>query len=241
VRKRPGVLLPLVVGIVAFVGFGWVWLAIEADMSSPTATLVWLLSELALALALAIPAVCLFFVFRALHIRTLQAREAVGPAGAGVARARDLLWSLSHGLLPQTESPGAIPTDATESVFVSAPVSFARHTQPQPATRRMLAMARARATVPPAPGGDWGQDVAASVAASDRRILVLLPDGLVEIPYSDITEVHTEPGQVVLRLRTGAPVLLSGSAAESLAVLAVWGSVGESALRRHPALASLRS
>jgi hypothetical protein len=249
VRKRPGVLLPLVVGIVAFLGFGWVWVAVEADMSSPAGTLVWILSELALALALAVPAVCLFFVFRALHIRKLQAREAIGPAAAGIAKARDLLWALSHGLLPQTESPGAIPTDATESVFVSAPVSFARHSQSQPSARRMLASARARAGTPAAGvsvstasrGGDWGAEVAASIAASDRRLLVLLPDRLVEIPYSDITEVHAEPEQVVLRLRGGPPVLITGSAAESLAVLAVWGSVGESALRRHPALAALRS
>ncbi|WP_411722258.1 hypothetical protein [Mycetocola sp.] len=238
-RKRPGVLLPLVVGIVAFLGFGWLWLAVEADMSSPSATIVWLLSELALAVALAVPAVCLFFVIRALHIRKLQAREAIGPAGAGIAKARDLLWALSHGLLPQSESPGAIPTDATESVFVSAPVAFARHSQPQPSGRRMLAAARARAST--ALGSDWSSEVAASVAASDRRILILLPDELLEIPYSDITEVHADAGQVVLRLRSGPPVLISGSAAESLAVLAVWGSVGESALRRHPALASLRS
>jgi hypothetical protein len=248
VRNRPGVLLPLVVGIVAFLGFGWLWLVVEADMSSPTATLVWLVSELALALALAVPAVCLFFVFRAIHIRKLQAREAVGPAGAGIAKARDLLWALSHGLLPQTESPGAIPTDATESVFVSAPVFFARHSQPQPSARRMLAAARARASAPAGVpgstvvgGADWSPEVQASIAASDRRILVLLPDGLLEIPYSDITEVHVESGQVVLRLHTGPPVLITGSAAESLAVLAVWGSVGESALRRHPALAALRT
>ena len=245
-RKRPGVLLPLVVGIVAFLGFGWLWVVVEADMSSPTATLVWLASELALALALAVPAVCLFFVFRALHIRKLQAREAVGPAAAGVAQARDLLWALSHELLPQTASPGDIPTDATESVFVSAPVFFARHTQQQPTVRRMLASARARA-VPAAGGpvstvaGDWGAEAEASVAASDRRILVLLPTELIEIPYSDITEVHAEPSQVVLRLRGGPPVLITGSAAESLAVLAVWGSVGDSALRRHPALAALRN
>jgi hypothetical protein len=249
VRNRPGVLLPLVVGIVAFLGFGWLWLVVEADMSAPTATLVWLVSELALALALAVPAVCLFFVFRAIHIRKLQAREAVGPAGAGIAKARDLLWALSHGLLPQTESPGAIPTDATESVFVSAPVSFARHSQPKPSARRMLAAARARASAAPAGvpgstvvgGADWSPEVQASVAASDRRILVLLPDELLEIPYSDITEVHGEPGQVVLRLHTGPPVLITGGDVESLAVLAVWGSVGESALRRHPALAALRT
>lgn len=249
VRKRPGVLLPLTVGIVAFLGFGWIWVAVESDMSLPTGTLVWALSELAFLLALVVPAVCLFFVIRALHLRKLQAREAVGPAGAGIAKASDLLWALSHGMLPQTESPGEIPTDATESVFVAAPIAFARHSQPQPSARRMLAAARARAGSTPggAPvatdpvGSDWSQTVPASVAASDRRILVRLPEGLVEIPYSDITEVHTDSGHVVLRLRSGPPVLLAGSAAESLAVLAVWGSLGESALRRHPALAALRS
>jgi hypothetical protein len=248
VRKRPGVLLPLVVGIVAFLGFGWVWVAVETDMSLPTATLVWLLSELAFALALVVPAVCLFFVIRALHIRTLQAREDDGPAGAGIAQARDLLWALSHGLLPQTEASGDIPTDATESVFVSAPIAFARHSQPQPSARRMLAAARARASAAPGglpvatdpAGSDWSDAVTASVAASDRRILVLLPEGLLEILYSDITEVHTDSGQVVLRLHSGPPVLITGSAAESLAVLAVWGSLGETALRRHPALAGLR-
>jgi hypothetical protein len=240
VRKRPGVLLPLVVGIVAFLGFGWLWVAVEADMSSPIGTVIWILSELTLALALAVPAVCLFFVIRALHIRALQAREAIGPAGAGVAQARDVLWALSHGLLPQTQSPGSIPTDATESVFVTGPVSFARHRQLQPSARRMLAAARARTSAVQV-GADWSSEVPASVAASDRRILVLLPDELVEIPYSDITEVHADPGQVVLRLRNSSPVLLVGGAAESLAVLAVWGSVGESALRRHPALATLRS
>jgi hypothetical protein len=248
VRKRPGVLLPLVVGIVAFLGFGWFWVAVEPDMSLPTSTILWFLSELAIVLALAVPAVCLFLVIRALHIRKLQAREATGPAGAGIAKARDLLWALSNGLLPQTESPGDIPTDATESVFVSAPASFARHRQPQPSARRMLAAARARASEAPggapvstAVGSDWSPEVAASVAASDRRILILVPDGLVEIPYSDITEVHADSGQVVLRLRTGSPVLITGAAAESLAVLAVWGSLGESALRRHPALSALRS
>lgn len=247
-RKRPGVLLPLVVGIVAFLAFGWLWIAVESDMSTPASTITWFLSEASLALALAVPAVCLFFVIRALHIRKQQAREAVGPSGDGVAKARDLLWALSHGLLPQTQSPGDIPTDATESVFVAAPVSFARHSQPQPSARRMLAAARARTSVGAAgarvsvapAGADWDAEVAASVAASDRRMLVLLPDRLLEIPYWDITEVHAEPGQLVLRLHSGPPVLISGDAAESLAVLAVWGSVGESALRRHPALAALR-
>lgn len=245
-RKRPGVLLPLVVGIVALLGFGWVWLAIEPDMSTPTSTIMWFLSEVALALALAVPAVCLFFVIRAVHIRRLQAREASGPDGDGTAKARDLLWALSHGFLPQTQSPGSIPTDATESVFAAAPVTFARHRRPQPSARRMLASARARTAVAGVsvdaerPGTDWDTDVAASVAASDRRILVLLPDQLVEIPYSDITEVHVESGQLVLRLHSGPPVLIGGEVAESLAVLAVWGSVGESALRRHPALAALR-
>ncbi|MET4638048.1 hypothetical protein [Mycetocola sp. 2940] len=245
-RKRPGVLLPLVVGIVAFLGFGWLWIAVESHMSA--STIAWFLSEASLALALAIPAVCLFFVIRALHIRKLHARDAVGPAGDGIAKARDLLWALSHGLLPQTQSPGDIPTDATESVFVAAPVSFARHSQPQPSARRMLAAARARTNIGTAgarvsvasAGTDWDAEVTASVAASDRRILVLLPDRLLEIPYWDITEVHAEPGQLVLRLHSGPPVLISGDAAESLAVLAVWGSVGESALRRHPALAALR-
>jgi hypothetical protein len=189
------------------------------------------------ALALAVPAVCLFFVIRAMHIRKIQAREAAGPAGVGVERARDLLWSLSHGLLPQTVSPRDIPTDATEPVFLYAPLTYARHLQAGSSARRMLVTAR---SVTPDGGAGWGPSAPAAVAATDRRLLLLLPDALLDIPYSDITGVNLDRGLVVLSVHSGMPVLLAGEAAESLAVLAVWGSVGESALRRHPAMAGLR-
>ena len=241
-RKRPGILLPLVVGIVALLGFGWLWIVLEPGMASPTSTVIWLLSELVFALALAVPAVCLFFVIRALHIRRVQAREAVGPDGIGVAKARDLLWSLSHGLLPQTSPPGNMPTDATEPVFVSAPTLVGRHTVPAPNMRRLVSAARDQRAAASIRGrSGWSDAVPADVAATDRRVLIRLPDGILDVPYSDITEIHLGRGQVVLRVRDGAPVLLAGDAAESLAVLVVWGSVGESALRRHPALAQLRS
>lgn len=230
------------VGIAALVGFGWLWVVLEPGMASPTSTIIWLLSELVFALALAVPAVCLFFVIRAMHIRRLQAREAVGPDGIGVAKARDLLWSLSHGLLPQTSPAGDIPTDATELVFVSAQTLVGRHSGPAASMRRLVSTARDRGTpVAPASGRGWGERVWADVAATDRRILIRLPDELLDIRYSDITEVHLGRGRVVLRVREGSPLLFVGDAAESLAVLAVWGSVGESALRRHPALAALRS
>jgi len=238
VRKRPGVLLPLAVGIGALLGFGWLWIALEPDMATPASTIVWLLSELVFALALAVPAVCLFFVIRALHIRRIQAREATGPAGVGVERARDLLWSLSHGLLPQTESARDIPTDATEPVFLYATLTYARHIQGGSSPRRMLVTARS-VTAEGAAG--WGPAATAAVAATDRRLLLLFPDALLDIAYSDITAVHLDRGLLVLGVHSGTPVLLSGEAAESLAVLAVWGSVGESALRRHPALAGLRA
>ena len=227
-------------GIVALLGFGWLWIVLEPGMASPTSTIIWLISELVFALALAVPAVCLFFVIRAMHIRRAQAREAVGPDGIGVAKARDLLWSLSHGLLPQTASPGDIPTDATELVFVSDPLQVALHSIPAPSMRRLVHAARALDAAAPTRSG-WAAATWADVAATDRRILIRLPGGLLDIPYSDITEVHLARGQVVLRVRDRAPVLFAGDAAESVAVLAVWGSVGESALRRHPALAELRT
>lgn len=236
-RKRPKILLPVAVGIAALIGFGWLWIALEPNMAAPGSTVVWLLSELAFALALAVPAVCLFFVIRAVHIRRIQVREAAGPAGVGVERARDLLWSLSHGLLPQTESPRDIPTDATEPVFLYAPLTYARHRQAGSSPRRMLVTAR---SATPEGGAGWGPAATAAVAATDRRLLLLLPDALLDIPYSDITGVHLDRGLVVLSVHNGMPVLLAGEAAESLAVLAVWGSVGESALRRHPAMAGLR-
>ena len=163
--------------------------------------------------------------------------------GSG-SRARDLLWSLSHGLLPQTAPPGDIPTDATELVFVSDPLLVAQHAIPAPSMRRLVHAARDRGatgrTARTTRGG-WADATWADVAATDRRILIRLPDELLDIPYSDITEVHLGRGQVVLRVRDGAPAHFAGDAAESLAVLAVWGSVGESALRRHPALAELRT
>lgn len=240
-RKRPGVLLPLTVGIVALLGFGWLWIVLEPGMASPTSTIIWLISELVFALALAVPAVCLFFVIRAMHIRRAQAREAVGPDGIGVAKARDLLWSLSHGLLPQTAPPGDIPTDATELVFVSDPLQVALHSIPAPSMRRLVRAARDRGAAAASDRSGWGAASWADVAATDRRILIRLPDGLLDIRYSDITEVHLGSGLVVLRVRDGAPLRFAGDAAESVAVLAVWGSVGESALRRHPALAELRT
>ncbi|MET1051831.1 MAG: hypothetical protein ABWX65_04245, partial [Mycetocola sp.] len=86
-RKQPGVLLPLVVGVVALLGFGALWAVLEVDMVAPGSTVIWLFSELIFALALAVPAVCLFFVVRALHIRRIQEREATGPDAVGVARA----------------------------------------------------------------------------------------------------------------------------------------------------------
>lgn len=231
-------LLPLAVGIAALIGFGWLWVVLEQDIAAPASTVAWLLSELVFALALAVPAVCLFFVIRAVHIRKIHAREQAGPAGVGVERARDLLWSLSHGLLPQTESPRDIPTDATEPVFLYAPLSCARHLQAGSSARRMLVTARSATAEG---GAGWGPAAAAAVAATDRRLLLLLPDALLDIPYSDITGVNLDRGLVVLNVHNGMPVLLAGEAAESLAVLAVWGSVGESALRRHPALVGLRA
>ncbi|MBG6237746.1 hypothetical protein IWX78_000689 [Mycetocola sp. CAN_C7] len=236
-RKQPGVLLPLVVGIVALLGFGALWLVLEPDMGSPASTLVWLLSELVFALALAVPAVCLFFVIRAMHIRRVQAREATGPDAVGVARARDLLWSLSHGLLPQTESAGSLPTDATEPVFLAGRFLAARHALPAPSLRRMRANARDLERS----GRGWTALTPVEIAATDRRILLRSNDVLWDIRYSDIAEVHVEVGRVILCLQGQEPVLVEGDVAESLAVLAVWGSVGESALRRHPALASLRT
>ncbi|GHD49643.1 hypothetical protein D9V29_10830 [Mycetocola manganoxydans] len=244
-RKRPSILLPLVVGIVALLGFGWLWIAFEPDMSSQTSTIGWALSEISLALALAVPAVCLFFAIRAAHIRRLQAREAVGPAAAGIAKARDLLWSLTHELLPPTESPGSLPTDAREQVFLHGTVACARHSIPAPAMRSLVVSARGAGAsgarqVASARRG-WSEPDTAEVAATDRRILVRAGADLLDIRYADITDIAVEPGAVVLRLHEGAPILLTGEVAESLAVLAVWGSVGESALRRHPALASLRT
>ena len=236
--KRPGVLLPLAVGIAALIGFGWLWIVLEPSMATPASTVVWLLSELVFALALAVPAVCLFFVIRAVHIRRVQAREAAGPRGVGVEKARDLLWSLSHGLLPQTESARDIPTDATEPVFLYAPLTYARQLRGGSSVRRMLVTGR---SVTAEGGSGWGPAATAAVAATDRRLLLLLPDALFDIAYSDITAVNLDRGLVVLGVDTGTPVLLAGEAAESVAVLAVWGSVGESALRRHPALAGLRA
>lgn len=228
-------------GIAALLGFGWLWIVLEPGMASPTSTIVWLLSEFVFALALAVPAVCLFFVIRAMHIRRIQAREATGPDAVGVAKARDLLWSLSHGLLPQTEPSGDLPTDAREQVFVAGRFLAARHPLPAPPLRRLRASARDRDKNGPGRGNGWAELVWADVAATDRRILVRSAGGLRDIPYSQITEVHVEPGLVILCLHGAEPVLVSGEAVEPLAVLAVWGSVGESALRRHPALAALRT
>ncbi len=240
-RKRPGILLPLVVGIVALLGFGGLWAVLDPGVASPTSTIIWMVSEVVLALALAVPAVSLFFVIRALHIRRVQAREAVGPDAIGLAKGRDLLWSLSHGLLPQTAPPGNAPTDATELVFISEPMTVSLHSIPAPGMWRLARAAREHGDTGTARRTGWGQAALADVTATDRRILIGLSGGLVDLSYSEITEVHFGRGQLVLRIRDRAPVLLTGDAAESLAVLAVWGSVGESALRRHPALAELRT
>src|SRR5690554_5442543 len=162
-------------------------------MSSPTSTITWALSEIALALALAVPAVCLFFAIRAGHIRRLQAREAVGPAAAGVARARDLLWSLTHELLPPTASAGTLPTDARAQVLLHRTVAGARASIPAPAMRAMRASARgagaAGARQAASARRGWSEPDTAELAATDRRILVRAGADLLDIRYSDITDI----------------------------------------------------
>lgn len=234
--------MPLVIGLVALVGFGWVWIATETS-AGPASTVRWFISESALALAILVPAVCLFFVIRAVHIRRHEAREAARPATPGIRQGSELLWSLSNGLLPQTTKSTDIQTDATELVFVAEPALVARHRQVSPATRTLLSTARALALSPEAGQTARGCEPLrnASVAATDRRFLVRDADGLLDVPYADITAVHLVRGAVVLRVHDGSPLLILGEHAESIAVLAVWGSAGEAALKRHPDFAVLRA
>lgn len=236
------------IGLAALIGFGWIWIATETS-GGQASTVRWFISESSLALAILVPAVCLFFVIRAVHIRRLEAREAARPTTPGIRQGSELLWSLSNGLLPQTTKSVEIQTDATELVFVAEPALVARHRQLSPSTRTLLAAARGLAlSAEHGPRPEHGRESRgwerlrdANVAATDRRFLVRDADGLLDVPYADITAVHLVPGAVVLRVADRAPVIVLGEHAESIAVLAVWGSAGEAALKRHPDFAVLRA
>ncbi len=236
--------MPLAIGLVALVGFGSIWIAMETS-DGPASTVRWFVSESALVLAILVPAVCLFFVIRAVHIRRHEAREAARPTTPGIRQGSELLWSLSNGLLPQTTKSLEIPTDATELVFIAESALVARHSQLAPGKRTLLSAARGLVLPPgrssghPARGWRPGRD--AKIAATDRRFLVRHTDELIDVPYADITAVHLIPGAVVLRVRDGAPLLVVSEHAESVAVLMVWGSAGEAALKRHPDFAVLRA
>ncbi|RLQ84140.1 hypothetical protein D9V28_07875 [Mycetocola zhadangensis] len=241
--------MPLIVGLVALIGFGWVWIATETS-DAPASTVSWFISESALALAILVPAVCLYFVVRAMHARRVEARQVTGPASNGIQQGSELLWSLSNGLLPQATTSPDIQTDATELVFLSETAVVARHRQPTPTTRTLTASARALASSSeagpdtqrsPRTDGAWSSIDDVSLAVTDRRILLRGSGGLIDVPYADITAVHLVPGAVVLRVNDQAPLLVACAHAESVAVLAVWGSAGESALKRHPDFAAFRS
>ena len=247
--RRQSPLVPLIVGLLALVVFGSIWIATEESVA-PASTVSWLVSESALALAILVPAICLYFMIRAIHARRIRAREAAAPASPGVRQGSELLWSLSNGLLPQTTRSIDIPTDATELVFLADTASVSRHRQVAPATRTLTSSARAMAlsTESGRDGGRsprlnpaWAPLDRVSVAATDRRILVRGDHGVVDLPYANITAVHLVPGAVVLRLQDEAPMLVVCEHAESIAVLAVWGSAGESALKRHPDFSALRA
>jgi hypothetical protein len=240
-------LVPLIVGLIALVGFGWIWIATEESVA-PASTVTWFVSESALALAILVPAVCLYFVIRAVHARRLQARQAARPDSPGIRQARELLWSLSNDLLPQTTRASDIRTDATELVFLADTGAAARHRQAAPTTRSLTSSARTLvisrkggATSTQRRNAPWASIGDVSIAVTDRRILLRGSENLLEVPYADITAVHLVPGAVVLRVRDAAPVLVLSDHAESVAVLAVWGSAGESALKRHPDFGVLRS
>jgi hypothetical protein len=241
--------VPLFIGIVALVGFGSLWIATEESVA-PASTVSWFVSEAALALAIIVPAVCLYFVIRAVHARRARARENAAPPSAGVRQGSELLWSLSNGLLPQTTSSLNIRTDATELLFLSQPAVLARHRQSTPSTRSLISSARALAHSPQ--GGSasphpnratpaWPALTDVEVAATDRRFLIRSGNETIDLPYADIEAVHLVPGAAVVRIRGGAPMLVLCEHAESIAVLAVWGSAGESALKRHPDFGPLRS
>ena len=250
--RRPRLLVPLLVGLGALVGFGWIWIAVEMS-DAPTSTVSWFVSESALVLAILVPAICLFFVVRALHARSVEARNAASPASSGVRRGSEMLWSLSNGLLPQAVKSSTIPTDATELVFVADSAVIGRHRQSAPATRTLVSSARAVALSTGSTGSTgttgrstrvdtgWGMLDDVTIAATDRRIVAQGANVLIDIPYADITAVHLVPGAVVLRLREGPPQLVVCKNAESIAVLAVWGSAGETALKRHPDFSALRT
>lgn len=247
--RRPSPLVPLLVGLGALLGFGWIWVAVEMS-DAPTSTVSWFVSESALVLAILIPAICLFFVIRALHARRVEARNAALPASSGVRRASELLWSLSNGLLPQAMKSSALPTDATELVFVVDTAVVGRHRQSTPATRTLISSARtvALSTEGVKASGrstrvdtGWGRLDDVSIAATDRRIVAQGTDAQLDIPYAEITAVHLVAGAVVLRLRDQAPLLVVCENAASIAVLAVWGSAGEAALKRHPDFGPLRT
>jgi hypothetical protein len=247
VTRRHSPLVPLIVGLVALVGFGWIWIATEAS-AAPTSAVSWFISEASLALAILIPAVCLYFVIRAMHARRAEARTAAQPASPGAQQGGELLWSLSNGLLPQTTKSIDIPTDATELVFIAESAAVSRHRDSAPPTRSLTASARALALSrqkggrqPGARDTAWEPLEDVSVAATDRRILVQASTALLDVPYADITAVHLIPGAVVLRVRDAAPLLVVCGHAESIAVVAVWGSAGESALKRHPDFVALRT
>ena len=241
--------MPLIVGFVALVGFGWVWIATETS-DAPASTVSWFISESALALAILVPAICLYFVVRAMHARRVEARRVAGPTSSGIRQGSELLWSLSNGLLPQTTTSLDIPTDATEQVFLAESAVVARHRQPAPSTRTLTSSARVVASSldsslgarrPPRGDAGWAPLDDVSVAATDRRIVLRGGIGLVDVPYADITAVHLVPGAVVIRVHNESPLLVISSHAESIAVLAVWGSAGEAALKRHPDFGALRT
>lgn len=238
--------MPLIVGLVALIGFGWIWIATETS-GGEASTVRWFISESSLALAILIPSVCLYFVIRAMHSRRLEAREAKRPVTPGIRQGSELLWSLSNGLLPQTTKCAEIQTDATELVFIAESATVARHRELTPSTRTLLSAARglARAadqsTAQASQHRGWEPRREARVAATDRRFLVRVPEGLIDVPYADITAVHLVPGAVLLRVHDGAPLVVLCENAESIAVLAVWGSAGEAALKRHPDFAVLRA
>lgn len=242
-------MVPLLIGIVALLGFGSVWVATEESLA-PASTVAWFISETALALAIIVPAICLFFVIRALHARRMQARETAAPPSAGIRQGSELLWALSHGLLPQTTTSKNIRTDATELIFLSQSAVVGRHRQSAPSTRSLTSSARALASSvtgspdtqrPNRSSAAWASLDEVEFASTDRRFLVRRGEETIDVPYADIEAVHLVPGAVVLRVRAGAPMLILCEHAESIAVLAVWGSAGESALKRHPDFTALRS
>ncbi|WP_162925037.1 MscL family protein [Mycetocola zhujimingii] len=245
--RRHGPLVPLVIGLAALVGFGWIWIATESS-DAPASTVRWFISESSLALAILVPAVCLFFVIRAIHTRRHEAREAARPPATGAQQAGDLLWSLSKGLLPQTTKAADIQTDATEPVFIARPAVITNHRQLTPATRTLMTTARTLVLSRDSDGvpGEraalraWETPREVSFAATDRRFLLRDSTGLADVQYASIIAVHLVQGAVLLRLADRPPMLVICEHAESIAVLAVWGSAGEAALNRHPDFVSLR-